>query len=167
MEWIVREATRADYDGLCALLAEADALHREGAPHVFQEPEGPARERAYVEGLIADPASAILVAQAGRRLAGAVCVFLRESPPVPIMVPRRYAVIDMLVVSASLRRRGIGRTLMEGAHAWAAARGVDTVELNVWEFNQAALAFYRALGYRTESRKMSVRLEPGDSSLRT
>jgi GNAT superfamily N-acetyltransferase len=167
MEWTIREATTADYEGLCALFAEADALHREGAPHVFQEAEGPARERSYVDGLIADPMAGLFVAQVGRRLGGAVCVFLRESPPVPIMVPRRYAVIDMLVVSAPLRRQGIGRALMERAHAWAASQGVDTVELHVWEFNREALAFYHALGYRTASRKMSVRLGSRDGGKHT
>jgi ribosomal protein S18 acetylase RimI-like enzyme len=32
------------------------------------------------------------------------------------------------------------------------------IELNVWEFNRGAMAFYRQLGYRTTSRKMSKRL---------
>jgi ribosomal protein S18 acetylase RimI-like enzyme len=39
------------------------------------------------------------------------------------------------------------------------SKGADTIELNVWEFNRGAMAFYRQLGYRTTSRKMSKKPE--------
>jgi hypothetical protein len=41
------------------------------------------------------------------------------------------------------------------AQAWAIAKGATSVELNVFEFNQKAIAFYEGLGYQTLSRKMS------------
>jgi len=47
---------------------------------------------------------------------------------------------------------------MEKAHEWALAKGVDIIELNVWEFNKGAIEFYHGLGYETASRKMSRRL---------
>jgi ribosomal protein S18 acetylase RimI-like enzyme len=66
--------------------------------------------------------------------------------------------IDNLAVRKGFRRAGIGRALMEKAHEWALAKGVDIIELNVWEFNQGAIEFYHGLGYETASRKMSRRL---------
>jgi ribosomal protein S18 acetylase RimI-like enzyme len=36
---------------------------------------------------------------------------------------------------------------------------VTDVELHVWEFNQAALAFYETLGYATLERRMGRSLE--------
>ncbi len=53
---------------------------------------------------------------------------------------------------------GIGRRLMDEAQAWASARGATSIELNVYEFNEDAIAFYERLGYRTLSRKMSKEL---------
>jgi ribosomal protein S18 acetylase RimI-like enzyme len=154
MDFSIREATTEDYGELGDLFAEGDVLHRQALPHVFREPDGPARTREYVAGLIADENVALFVAQGDGQLVGLVQIFIRETPGIPIMVARRYAVVDTLIVKEKFRRSGIGRTLMEKAHQWACDKGVNQVELNVWEFNTGAIAFYEELGYRTASRRM-------------
>ena len=158
MKLSIREAVASDYDDLCALFDEGDALHRENLPRIFQKPRGAVRGRDYVLGLIADEAVGFFVAQVGDRLVGLICVMIRESPEVPIFVRRRYTVVNDLVVKEEFRRAGIGRALMGKAHEWAVAEGADSIELNVWEFNQGAIEFYQTLGYDTTSRKMSKRL---------
>jgi hypothetical protein len=35
-----------------------------------------------------------------------------------------------------VRRAGISRAVLEKAHQWAVAEGTDSIELNIWEFNQ-------------------------------
>jgi len=80
------------------------------------------------------------------------------------MVPRRFLVIDNIVVRKDSRRQGVGRLLLERAEQWALARGADMVELNVWEFNTGARLFYQALGYETASRKMWKQLPRRDGS---
>jgi ribosomal protein S18 acetylase RimI-like enzyme len=158
MKWTIREALPSDYRELCALIHEVDALHRAHLPQIFQKPAGPVREETYILQLIDDPAAGLFVAQAGDQLAGLVTVIVRESPEIPLFVRRRYAVVDSLVVGAAFRRAGIGRALMARAERWAAAQGAGNVELGVWEFNQEAVAFYRALGYETAMRRMSKAL---------
>jgi ribosomal protein S18 acetylase RimI-like enzyme len=64
-------------------------------------------------------------------------------------------VVDTLVVKEGFRQQGIGQKLMDKVHQWAISRGANEVELNVYEFNQEAMAFYRQLGYETISQKMS------------
>jgi len=157
MKLNIREAVASDYESLCVLFDEGDALHRENLPWIFQKPRGAVRERDYVLGLIADEAVGFFVAQVGDRLAGLICVMIREAPEVPIFARRRYAMIDNVVVEEKFRRAGIGRALVEKAHEWAVAEGAESIELNVWEFNQEAIEFYRALGYEITSRKMSKR----------
>jgi ribosomal protein S18 acetylase RimI-like enzyme len=158
VNWHIREAVPSDYEDLCVLFDQVDALHRAHLPWIFQQPAGPARDEAYVHHLIADPSAGLFVAQVEDRLAGLVCVMLREPPEIPLFVPRRYAVVEDLVVQAAFRRAGIGRALMEHAQRWAVAQGTGSIELGVWEFNQDAIEFYRALGYDTVSRRMSKRL---------
>jgi ribosomal protein S18 acetylase RimI-like enzyme len=158
MDLEIREAKAADYGEMCTLFDEGDAFHRQSLPHIFQEPTGPVRDRGYVLGLISDEAVGLFVAGAENQLVGLVCVIIRESPPVPIFVPRRYAVIDSLVVKARFRRAGIGRALVETAQEWAVTSGADSIELNVWEFNRGAVEFYQQLGFATASRKMARRL---------
>jgi ribosomal protein S18 acetylase RimI-like enzyme len=48
---------------------------------------------------------------------------------------------------------------MREASQWAAQQGVAAMELGVHEFNVGAIAFYEALGFRTVTRRLSLRLE--------
>jgi len=157
MKLSIREAAASDYDDVCVLFDQVDALHREYLPLIFQKPKGAIRDKDHVLGLIANEAVGLFVAQVGDRLAGLVCVVIKQSPEMPILVRRRYAVVDNLVVHAEFRRAGVGRALMAQAGEWAATKGADSVELNVWEFNRQAIEFYKTLGYETVSRKMSRR----------
>jgi ribosomal protein S18 acetylase RimI-like enzyme len=153
-ELLVREARAADYGALSEVFSEIDALHRGSLPHVFRAPDGPARSEEHLASVIADQNAAVLVAQSGAEIVGLVEVFLREAPEISIMVPRRFAVVDTLIVKEDFRRLGIGRALMQRAHQWAQARGASQVELTVWEFNSGAKAFYESLGYSTTRRTM-------------
>ena len=51
-----------------------------------------------------------------------------------------------LAVAPARRREGLGGTMMAAAEAWLRARGVPKIQLMVREDNEAALAFYEALG---------------------
>jgi len=159
MEIIIRKATAEDYEALCELIDEVDALHRNHLPRLFREPDGPVREEDYYLGLIADEKVGLFVAVAGKRLAGFIHVVILDAPSYPIIVPRRFANVDNLGVKPELRHNGIGRMLMDAAQEWAIAKGATSIELSVYEFNAEALAFYRQLGYATLSRRMGKWLD--------
>jgi len=150
----IRRATAEDYGPLCELFAAVDALHHASLPHLFQKPNDPVREPAYYQGLITDENVALLLADGADKVVGFVHAVIRDTPAIPLLIPQRYAVVDSLGVKPELQNRGIGRMLMDAVHDWAFSRGVTTIELNVYEFNQTALAFYHKLGYESLSRKM-------------
>jgi ribosomal protein S18 acetylase RimI-like enzyme len=56
-----------------------------------------------------------------------------------------------LAVAKGVRRTGVGRALMAAAEAWALDQGFDLLSLDVRSTNDAALAFYRHLGYSVDS----------------
>jgi len=155
MAMIIREAMTQDYDALCELIDQADALHQDHLPYIFQKAKGPARDRDFILGLIEDENVGLFVAEVEGQLVGFAHVRVRDSPDIPILLPRRFAVLEGLAVRENSRRAGIGRALMEKVHEWAASKGATAIELNVHEFNQGAVAFYQALGYEVSSRKMS------------
>ncbi len=62
--------------------------------------------------------------------------------------------MENLAVKEKFRCSGVGRALVEMAHQWTLDKGITQVELNVWEFNKEAIAFYEKRGYTTTSRKM-------------
>ena len=61
METVIREATADDYEALCELFDEVDALHRDHLPHFFRRPTGPVRDQAYYQGLITDENTGLLL----------------------------------------------------------------------------------------------------------
>jgi diamine N-acetyltransferase len=154
MEIIIRNATAEDYDALCEQFEATDALHRANLPQIFQKPQDAAWQYSWYSELISNENAILLVAQAGMQLVGFIHMVMRDSLTVPVFVPRRYAVIEDLGVKSEFRRQGIGRKLISAASEWAIPKGATAVELNAYEFNQEAIAFYRKLGYKTLSRKM-------------
>ena len=121
MSTIIRQAVEADYEALCALLAEIDALHAAALPGRFREADGPARSREFIEAAIDAEDEALLVAASGDRLVGVAHVVTREARDVAILVPMRYASIDTLAVDSASRREGIGRASPGPANCTTAA----------------------------------------------
>lgn len=61
--------------------------------------------------------------------------------------------LTMVAVDPAFRRGGTGRVLVAAGLAAAAARGVESVFLEVAETNQAARALYRACGFEPVGRR--------------
>ncbi len=159
MDIHIRSATPQDYESLLPLFEDIDAQHRRRHPERFQKPAGPARERDFFLAALADEQVGFFVAEANGDLVGHVHVVVREMPPVPILKPRCFAHIDEIVVKAAYQGQGVGHLLMEQAETWAIAQGATAIELGVYEFNQQAQDFYRALGYSTFHRRMGKELK--------
>ena len=62
MEYMIREATQADYPGLCELFAEADMHHSQAVPHVWRSANGPARSPEFIADILARQNSKLFVA---------------------------------------------------------------------------------------------------------
>lgn len=159
METSIRKATSEDYAAFCYLMNELDAWHRDNLPHIFQKPNGPAREEVYYRGLPNDENIGLFVAEVDGELVGFVHTIIKNTPDFPIFIPRRFAIIDGIAVRSDFKGRGVGKRLMDTAHEWALAEGATAVELNVYEFNEPAIAFYQKLGYETLSRRMKRPLD--------
>ena len=65
-------------------------------------------------------------------------------------------------VDAPFRGQGIAGLLFERVKEEATARGCYEITLNVWEGNDAALAFYRKKGFAPEKTKMEFILPRDD-----
>ena len=56
-------------------------------------------------------------------------------------------------VEPKARRKGIGKTLTDTVKDWACEKGVERLELQVTENNEAAKSFYRHLGFADTGRR--------------
>jgi len=152
---MIRRARHEDWGAVRALWRQLDDLHAGLAPAYFR-----ATERAGYEWrqLLAASDGAVFVAEGGGGadgdggVLGAVSIRIYETPPDPAMVPLRRGHVEMLVVSAPHRRRGLGRRLMDEAAGWARRQGAAELVLTAWAGNAAAEAFYQRLGYSVLSR---------------
>jgi ribosomal protein S18 acetylase RimI-like enzyme len=149
----IRRARPEDYDEACRLFDIADQIHRDRLPWLFAARGLHVWSREFFDGLLAGDESALFVADCGG-LVGLAHGSIRHAPDSPVFVRQHWGVVDGVVVDPVWRRRGIGRALTTAVERWALDLGASWIELNVYEFNDEAVAFYRSLGYLQLSAKM-------------
>ncbi|HEV2660877.1 MAG TPA: GNAT family N-acetyltransferase [Ktedonobacteraceae bacterium] len=66
--------------------------------------------------------------------------------------PQGY--VSDVAVSEQAEGKGVARTLIEHAQAWARERGLRILALDVFAFNTHARAFYQGLGFVEETLKL-------------
>jgi ribosomal protein S18 acetylase RimI-like enzyme len=147
----VRPALPSDIAALIPLFEELDEHHRLALPVVFREPDGARREQSWLDGVIAGPDQAILVAEGPHAdivgLVGLVVLIARSVAANSVRDARRFVEIDQLVVTSATRRRGIGRSLIDASKAWGRARGIANLEVSAWSVNAETIEFYRKVGF--------------------
>jgi ribosomal protein S18 acetylase RimI-like enzyme len=146
----VRPVEPSDVPQIVELYAEVDELHRQHHPELF--PSGRVvRDSARIERALADPQSALLVGSLAGDEARTVSGLLRivdvQTPEGRILAPRRFGQVDELVVAALARRHGLATALLAAAEEWAHERGLKSLEVTVWAFNQEAQGLYQNAGF--------------------
>ncbi len=155
MQIQIRAATSADMDAIQRIYAYGDAVHLAALSEFFRKVDQPARPISYLqEHLDRDDAAIFLAIDDAGDAVGLLHLYHRAVPDLPMLVPRRYAMIEGLVVLPEAQRQGVGSALLRHAERWALSRGIDQVELAVWEFNAGARQFYESQNYGTIRRTM-------------
>lgn len=150
----VRRATAADLQAIVPLLEEVDELHRRALPWLFRRISGP-EQTTFRDAFVSQPDHATFLAVApDGSLVGVLYAFLRPAPRAPIVQPAVVAEIDALAVKSSFRRQGVGKRLVEAALDWAGSAGASRTELGVFDFNEAARAFWASLGFQVLSYRL-------------
>ena len=163
----IRPAGLSDFHSVGKIFAQENRFHAELVPEVIQVLE-PIMSEEWFARLLAKPEHTLLLGIVNDKAVGLVWLSERSNPDDPIYRPRRHVYIEELAVAEGHRGQGIGRELMRAAGDWARERGVQKIELDVWEVNQGAIAFYDRLNYRTLRRRMHLsppgKIAPGDEA---
>ena len=151
----VRLARENELERVNELRMQVNALHVAGKPNVFK-PGFPEELRNYIYAIRNDPEQSIVVAVKDEYVCGFAVLHHINRPENPFMKERDFLDIDEFCVDEAFRRQGIASEMVAFIREFAKEKGFHRIELNMWEFNQDALAFYEAAGFRTFRRYMEM-----------
>ena len=151
----VRLAEEKDLSRVNELRKQVNDLHVKGKPEVFKA--GFSSElRDYIQLIRKDPEQEIVVAEKDGTICAFAVIHHISRPENPFMYERDFLDIDEFCVDEKYRRQGAGSALVRFIRDFAKEKGFHRIELNMWEFNQEALAFYEAAGFTTFRRYMEM-----------
>jgi len=140
-EILIRDAGNGDIPALHRLVESAyrGEVSRAGWTTEADLLAGQRTDPEDLASILADPAQAVLTAWRGDELVG--CVRIADQG-------KGTGNFGMLSVSPTLQGGGLGRRLVEAAHAALAERyGARRVHISVFPQRETLIAWYRRLGY--------------------
>ncbi|MEG0327192.1 MAG: GNAT family N-acetyltransferase [Erysipelothrix sp.] len=144
---IIRKAIKDDAPEIHELLKVIADFHHDMYPDRFEEghvkyslPE--------VENLTEDEEYFINVAIVDECVAGYVIGITRN----------KVFFIDDLCVGEAYRNHKIGKVLMDSVYQEAQLKKFDEIQLNVWNRNIQAMAFYEKLGYESLKQVLTLKI---------
>jgi ribosomal protein S18 acetylase RimI-like enzyme len=142
----VRTATRDDVEALAAIYPAVHDKHVRANPW-YHKPLAPGAARRLAEGLFEREGMHVFLVTLDGDPVGFVAAILGERPERDATHGRKVVFVDTIAVKDSVQRRGCGKALIDAAVAMAREAGATSVELEVWDFNAQARAFFAAEGF--------------------
>jgi len=138
-EVFLRNARGDEFAVYASLVAEADALHHGHVPSLnfFATLRDPTRMLDV----------AVLETEAGPVVVGLIQTSLIIRDEGRAHEANTVARVELVVVTETMRRRGIGRMLIARAKQWALANRANSLILDSYAFNIVAARLYQKAGF--------------------
>ncbi|MBB6453332.1 ribosomal protein S18 acetylase RimI-like enzyme [Salirhabdus euzebyi] len=159
MGYIVRKATKNDFEQINRLGAQLHELHSTNRSDLYAITNNPIEWEYFMNFLEGETTYLYVAVDTDKnKLIGHT--FLREehTPDIPVLVPRKILYMNILCVDDTYRGKGIGRLLFDYTKQLAKEIKADAVELDVSSFNVNAVKFYESLGLTEKSKRMELPL---------
>lgn len=140
----IRPAETRDIPQILNLLHQVNMVHHAIRPDIFK-PDTTKYDEAALVMLLHDAAKPVFVYEEGEVLGYAFCQ-VSETRDDLLLEDRKTLYIDDLCVDAAARNHHIGKALFDYVCRYARSLGCQSLTLNVWAGNTAALAFYQHQG---------------------
>lgn len=153
----IRLASCREIPEMIRLLQQVGQVHHDIRPDLFRDGAQKYDPQSLTE-LLQDPHRPVFAAMEGDAMLGYCFCILRVTEGDPVRMDEKTLYIDDLCVDETLRGHHVGKALYEYAEAYAKSIGCDTITLNVWCGNEAAMAFYRNRGMKPRNITMEAKL---------
>lgn len=154
---IIRFAKENELVRVNELRKQVNDLHVEGKPEVFKAGFND-ELRDHIYNIWDDPKQEIVVADLDGTICGFAVLHHIVKAATPFMYERDFIDVDEFCVDKDYRRQGVASEMITFMRNYAREKGFNRIELNMWEFNQDALAFYEAVGFKTYRRYMEMKV---------
>ena len=151
----IRFAEENELNRINELRKQVNDVHVAGKPEVFK-PGFSQELQDYIRVIWDDPDKEIVVAEIDGVVCGFAVMHHIKKPENPFMFERDYLDVDEFGVDEAYRRQGVATAMIDFIRNYAVKNGFHRIELNMWEFNEDALAFYEAAGFTTYRRYMEM-----------
>ena len=152
---LVRLATFEELPRVNEIRRYVNDVHVAGRPDTFRPGFSRELEQVLYRRFEAENWN-ILVAVLDGEIAGFASVEYLDRPESPYNRARKMYHVEEFGVDPAFHRRSAATALVEYMKRDAAQRGYPRIELDMWEFNQGALAFYENVGFTTYRRYMEL-----------
>lgn len=155
---IVRYAKREELESVNIIRKQVNEVHVNGRPDIFRA-DGWQLIEPFVYTRFDEENSGVIVAAIEEKIVGFAVVQYISRPESPFNKERKFLHIEEFGVEESHRRKGVATAIIDFIKEDAKKRGFKKIELDMWEFNDGALAFYESVGLKTFRRYMECYVE--------
>ena len=154
---IIRFAKENELVRVNELRKQVNDLHVEGKPEVFKAGFND-ELRDHIYNIWDDPKQEIVVADLDGTICGFAVLHHIVKPATPFMYERDFIDADEFCADKDYLRQGVSSEMITFIRNYAKEKGFNRIELNMWEFNRDALAFYETVGFKTYRRYMEMKV---------
>ena len=150
---MIRKAKLEDVYKINQLRKELIECHIQNQPKYFACKFDDEFENQIVKA-IQDEKSIVMVYEEDNKILGYINAEIFNFEERGISKERKCIWICEICVDKQARRKKIATQLFEFINQIAKDKNIESIELNVWDFNESAISFYEKMGFKSYRRVM-------------
>ena len=154
----IRKMKIEDYEEVKNLQLQVYKLHLKNRPDIYLKTQSFFNFEYFLEQLNAEN-TINLVCHDGGKIVGIILANIKKPSKVPFIKKRKVIVVDSIVVDKYYQHKGVGTKLFNYLSNFAEKEKFDSIELNVWSFNENAKEFYDHLGLTPKSTIFEMKIK--------
>lgn len=162
----VRFLKKEDFNSIIPLLIEGHEIHKENREDVFSDLNLDFINKQLNQAFKDDDSHIFVVEDIEKKkIVGFALSKIHVTFNIPLLKSSSYLFIDNFIINKDYRNKGVGKILFTSIKNFCLLKKLDNIQLNVWNFNEGAIKFYKGLGFSTSKKRLELKLDMNDLNL--